>query len=201
MKFRIQHLEQNFTRNPISSYLVANVDHVTLRGPTLIFMGSLTCTFRLFGWKKFSDILQILGSIWVPWQGIPAIIKTLNPWVKYIYIGGRLKFLKGRPDRTNKIYFRLIFILLTIWHRVRYKIFGTELFINGTESFINGTESFINGTEFFMNGTESFTNGTEYFRNGTELFINSSFFKMAPKLYTVITDMSILNLWWMKNRL
>ena len=128
--------------------------------------------------KKFSDILQILGSIWVPWQGIPAIIKTLNPWVKYIYIGGRLKFLKGRPDRTNKIYFRLIFILLTIWHRVRYKIFGTELFINGTESFINGTE-------FFTNGTESFTNGTEYFRNGTELFINSSFFKMAPKLYTV----------------
>ena len=70
---------------------------------------------------------------------------------------------------------RFIFILLKIWHRVRYKIFGTELFINGTELFINGTESFRNGTEFF-------TNGTEYFRNGTEFFINSSFFSNGTEI-------------------
>ena len=177
MKFRIQHLEQNFTRNPISSYLVANVDHVTLRGPTLIFMGSLTCTFRLFGWKKIFRYLTnsriYLGSL----AGNPCHYKDPQP-MGQIYLYRLTVKISKRPDRTNKIYFRLIFILLTIWHRVRYKIFGTELFINGTESFINGTE-------FFTNGTESFTNGTEYFRNGTELFINSSFFKMAPKLYTV----------------
>ena len=40
----------------------------------------------------------------------------------------------------------LILILLKIWHRVRYKIFGTEYFKNGTELFINSS--------FFSNGTE-----------------------------------------------
>ena len=63
---------------------------------------------------------------------------------------------------------RFIFILLKIWHRVRYKIFGTELFINGTEFFINGTESFRNGTESFTNGTELFINSS-FFSNGTEI--------------------------------
>ena len=96
-----------------------------------------------------------------------------------IYLNRRTVKIYKRQTWSNQqnifTALRFILILFKIWHRVRYKIFGTELFINGTESFINGTES-------FTNGTESFTNGTEYFRNGTELVINSSFFQNGTEI-------------------
>ena len=68
-----------------------------------------------------------------------------------IYLNRRTVKIYKRQTWSNQqnifTALRFILILFKIWHRVRYKIFGTELFINGTESFINGTESFTNGTE------------------------------------------------------
>ena len=36
------------------------------------------------------------------------IIKAINPWVRYIYIGGRLKFLKGTGEFGTE--FDIIFL-------------------------------------------------------------------------------------------
>ena len=95
-----------------------------------------------------------------------------------IYLNRRTVKIYKRQTWSNQqnifTALRFILILFKIWHRVRYKIFGTDFFINGTESFMNGTE-------FFMNGTESFTNGTECFMNfGAKKFLKSSVPNQKP---------------------